>query len=135
MVGEGRSSALGGLDLGDVVAERARRGLVQAAGAGGVAEGVLVGGNLTVLAATVGTSGARAARGGIAVLEDVSESPYRLDRALTQLVRSGWFDGVRGVADRLNALVPLAQEHGVVGEHETQRHALSLAGRRSAAGQ
>lgn len=67
-------------------------------GVGGVAEGVLVGGNLTVLAATVGTPGARAARGGIAVLEDVSESPYRLDRALTQLVRSGWFDGVRGVA-------------------------------------
>jgi muramoyltetrapeptide carboxypeptidase len=33
----------------------------------------------------------------LAVLEDVGESPYRLDRTLTHLLRSGWFDGVRGI--------------------------------------
>jgi muramoyltetrapeptide carboxypeptidase len=64
----------------------------------GVVEGVLVGGNLTVLASSAGTSLVRPARDGIALLEDVGERPYRLDRALTQLLRSGWLDGVRGIA-------------------------------------
>lgn len=64
---------------------------------GGRAEGVLVGGNLAVLAADVGTQTSLPARGCIAVLEDVNEDPYRLDRLLTQLLRSGWFDGVRGI--------------------------------------
>ena len=65
---------------------------------GGRAEGVLLGGNLTVLAASAGTEATRPAAGGIAFLEDVGEQPYRVDRMLTQLLRSGWFDGVRGVA-------------------------------------
>ncbi len=64
---------------------------------GGRAEGVLVGGNLAVLAADVGTATSLPAHGCIAVLEDVNEDPYRLDRLLTQLLRSGWLDGVRGV--------------------------------------
>ncbi len=63
----------------------------------GRAEGVLVGGNLTVLAAGVGTPYCRPAAGGIVLLEDVGERPWRLDRALTQLLSSGWFDEVRGV--------------------------------------
>ena len=63
----------------------------------GRAEGVLVGGNLTLLSAGVGTAAQVTAEGCIALLEDVGEDLYRLDRALTQLVRSGWFDGVRGV--------------------------------------
>jgi muramoyltetrapeptide carboxypeptidase len=65
--------------------------------AGGIAEGVLVGGNLMVLSADVGTPTSRPAHGGIVVIEDVNEEPYRIDRHLTHLVRSGWFDGVRGV--------------------------------------
>ncbi len=64
---------------------------------GGRAEGVLVGGNVAVLAAEVGTPTAHPADGCIALLEDVGEEVYRLDRLLTQLLRSGWFDGVRGV--------------------------------------
>jgi muramoyltetrapeptide carboxypeptidase len=64
----------------------------------GVAEGSLVGGNLTVLAAGLGTAFSRPAAGGIALLEDVDEPPFRLDRVVTQLLRSGWFEGVRGVA-------------------------------------
>ena len=59
---------------------------------------MLVGGNLTVLASSAGTSLVRPAQDGIALLEDVGERPYRLDRALTQLLRSGWLDGVRGIA-------------------------------------
>ncbi|MEZ5091264.1 DUF4031 domain-containing protein [Nocardioides sp.] len=64
----------------------------------GEATGPLVGGNLTVLAAAAGTRGVHPARDSIALLEDVNEAPYRLDRLLTQLLRSGWFEGVRGVA-------------------------------------
>lgn len=67
-------------------------------GGGGRASGVLVGGNLCVLAAGAGTPEVRPAQDSIAVLEDLGESPYRLDRLLTQLLRSGWFDGVRGIA-------------------------------------
>lgn len=64
---------------------------------GGRATGVLVGGNLAMLTAEVGTSFSRPAAGGIVVIEDVGEEPYRIDRMLTQLVRSGWFGGVAGV--------------------------------------
>lgn len=67
-------------------------------GGGGRAEGVLVGGNLTMLAALAGSSYGHPARDSIAVLEDVGEQPYRLDRALTQLVACGWLTGVRGIA-------------------------------------
>lgn len=63
----------------------------------GAAEGVLVGGNLALLAAGVGTPGTMTAAGSIVVLEDVAEDLYRVDRLLTQLLRSGWFDGVLGV--------------------------------------
>ncbi len=66
-------------------------------GVPGEAEGVLVGGNLTVLATSAGTPLTHGAADSIAVLEDVGEEPYRLDRSLTQLLRSGWFEGVRGV--------------------------------------
>ena len=64
---------------------------------GGTADGVLVGGNLMVLSTEAGTPTSRPAGGGIVVLEDVNEEPYRIDRHLTHLMRSGWFDGVRGV--------------------------------------
>src|SRR5699024_9735359 len=65
---------------------------------GGRARGRLVGGNLSVLAAGIGTGESRPAHNGIVVLEDVDEEPYRLDRLLTQLLRSGWFDEAAGLA-------------------------------------
>jgi muramoyltetrapeptide carboxypeptidase len=64
---------------------------------GGQADGVLVGGNLALVAAEAGTPNRMPAAGSIAVLEDVREPAYRLDRLLTQLLRSGWFDQVHGV--------------------------------------
>ncbi|MBC9728673.1 LD-carboxypeptidase [Streptomyces sp. TRM68367] len=64
----------------------------------GRARGVTLGGCLSLLAAELGTPHARpSARGGLLCLEDVREEPYRLDRYLTQLLRAGWLDGVRGV--------------------------------------
>lgn len=63
----------------------------------GTARGVTCGGTLTLLAAAAGTPDLRPASGGIVLLEDVDEAPYRIDRLLTQLVRAGWFDGAVGV--------------------------------------
>ncbi len=66
---------------------------------GGRATGVLHGGNLSVLAGTLGSAAPpRRPTPGIALLEDVTEEPYQLDRYLTQLRRAGWFDHVTGVA-------------------------------------
>nr|WP_156722371.1 LD-carboxypeptidase [Streptomyces apocyni] len=65
----------------------------------GRAAGVTLGGCLALLAADLGTAHARrSARGGLLCLEDTGEEPYRIDRALTQLLRSGFLDGVAGIA-------------------------------------
>jgi muramoyltetrapeptide carboxypeptidase len=63
----------------------------------GTARGITMGGNLSLLAATLGSAASKPAAGAIVLLEDVTEQPYRIDRLLTQLLRSGWFDGVVGV--------------------------------------
>jgi muramoyltetrapeptide carboxypeptidase len=62
----------------------------------GVAEGRLRGGNLALLASSIGTP-TYAPPVGVVVLEDVNEEGYRVDRLLTHLLRSGWFDQVTGV--------------------------------------
>ena len=64
----------------------------------GRAEGVLLGGNLTLLAGSVGTGHRPDLRGAILLLEDVTDEPYRIDRYLVQLKRAGWLDGIAGVA-------------------------------------
>lgn len=64
---------------------------------GGTAEGRLVGGNLALLTALVGTTDAPDLRGAILFLEDVAEAPYRLDRMLVQLRSAGLLDGVAGI--------------------------------------
>lgn len=66
--------------------------------AGGAAEGRLVGGNLSLVAATLGTPYAIDARGAILFLEEVGEAPYRVDRLLSQLRLAGVLDGVAGIA-------------------------------------
>ncbi|MFC9681718.1 LD-carboxypeptidase [Streptomyces sp. NPDC056948] len=98
----------------------------------GRTRGVTLGGCLSLLASDLGTPHAHAAaRGGLLLIEDVGESPYRLDRYLTQLLRGGWLDGVAGIvlgswatcgpyedlravfADRLGGLgVPVVEEFG-----------------------
>jgi muramoyltetrapeptide carboxypeptidase len=64
---------------------------------GGRASGRLLGGNLALLAASLGTPTSLVPDGDVVVLEDVGEDAYRLDRLVTQLLRAGWFDGVAGV--------------------------------------
>lgn len=63
----------------------------------GRVDGVLVGGNVALLATGLGTADSMPAADSIAVLEDIGEEVYRLDRLLTQLLRAGWFDRVRGI--------------------------------------
>ncbi|HEU4556745.1 MAG TPA: LD-carboxypeptidase, partial [Longimicrobium sp.] len=65
---------------------------------GGVAEGRLVGGNLSLIAATLGTPFAIRSEGAILFLEEVGEAPYRVDRLLQQLRLAGVLDGVAGIA-------------------------------------
>ena len=56
----------------------------------GEASGVLVGGTLTQLVASLGTPWAfDPPAGSILFVEDVNERPYRLDRMLTQLIHGG----------------------------------------------
>ncbi|MEV4109580.1 LD-carboxypeptidase [Nonomuraea sp. NPDC049695] len=69
------------------------RALVQ-----GRAEGVLAGGNLSLLASMCGTRWQPSFAGKLAFLEDIGEEPYRIDRMLTQLLQAGALDGVRGIA-------------------------------------
>ncbi|MGX1273290.1 S66 peptidase family protein [Streptomyces phaeoluteigriseus] len=65
----------------------------------GRARGITLGGCLALLATGYGTPHTRpGARGGLLLLEDVGERPYAVDRALTQLLRTGWLDGVAGIA-------------------------------------
>lgn len=65
----------------------------------GVARGVTVGGCASVLAAELCVPSARPdVAGGILLIEDVAEDRYRLDRVFSQLRRSGWLDGVAGIA-------------------------------------
>lgn len=63
----------------------------------GFASGRLAGGNLSLIAALVGTPYAIDFRDAIVVLEDVDEPPYRIDRMLTQLRLADAFAGARGV--------------------------------------
>ncbi|NUT10476.1 MAG: LD-carboxypeptidase [Nonomuraea sp.] len=63
----------------------------------GRAEGVLTGGNLSLLASMCGTRYQPSFDGRLVLLEDIGEEPYRIDRMLTQLLQAGAFDGVRGI--------------------------------------
>ena len=63
----------------------------------GVATGPLVGGNLSVLCALVGTPYAARMKGAIAFFEDINEAPYRVGRMFTQLLQSGDLPGAAGV--------------------------------------
>ena len=64
---------------------------------GGKARGRLLGGNLSLICATMGTPYAIQPRGTILLLEDVNEAPYRVDRMLSQLHLAGVLDAVSGV--------------------------------------
>ena len=63
----------------------------------GVATGQLVGGNLSLVVALMGTPYEIETRGRILFIEDVGEEPYRIDRMLTQLRLAGKLDQAAGI--------------------------------------
>lgn len=64
---------------------------------GGRAEGITCGGNLSLLAGSVGTDTAWIPDGGIWLLEDETESEGRIDTMLTHLRRAGYFARAAGI--------------------------------------
>ncbi|MDR6711908.1 muramoyltetrapeptide carboxypeptidase [Pseudomonas hunanensis] len=82
----------------------------------GVASGQLVGGNLSLLGATIGTLAEVETQDSILFIEDVNEPLFRVDRLLTQLRLAGKLDGVRGVlvgdfaGITVAAMTPLLQD-------------------------
>ena len=63
----------------------------------GTAEGLLIGGCLTVVVAMIGTPWEPLLDGRILFLEDTGEKAYRIDRMLTQLRQSGALGRVAGI--------------------------------------
>jgi len=63
----------------------------------GKAEGILTGGCLSIIAASIGTPYEIKTEGKILFLEDRGEPPYRLDRMLTHLSLAGKLQSVSGV--------------------------------------
>jgi len=65
--------------------------------ASGCAEGILTGGNLSVLASTLGSPYEIDTNNRILFLEDINEEAYRLDRAFTALSLAGKFRDCSGI--------------------------------------
>ena len=63
----------------------------------GKAEGALCGGNLSLLAASLGTPWEIDTKGKILFLEDIGEKTYRIDSMLTQLRNAGKFRDCAGI--------------------------------------
>jgi muramoyltetrapeptide carboxypeptidase len=64
----------------------------------GLADGPLLGGNLSVFSHLLGTPYLPPLDGAVLCLEDVGERPYRLDRLWTHLRLAGVFDRIAGIA-------------------------------------
>jgi muramoyltetrapeptide carboxypeptidase len=63
----------------------------------GTGEGILYGGCLSLLVASLGTAHEIRTAGTILFIEDVNARPYQIDRMLMQLKLAGKFNGVRGI--------------------------------------
>ena len=85
-------SALNGLSEWALQPNSETKALVE-----GSAEGVLYGGCLSILVASLGTPYEIRTAGTILLIEDVATKPYQIDRMLMQLKLAGKFADVRGI--------------------------------------
>lgn len=85
-------SALQGLSKWDLEPDAAVKSLVE-----GSAEGILYGGCLSMLVASLGTPYEIRTAGTILFIEDVATKPYQIDRMLMQLKLAGKFADVQGI--------------------------------------
>lgn len=65
--------------------------------AGGVAQGELVGGNLSLIRSGIGTKFELDVKGKILLIEDIDEEPYQVDELLNHLKMARKFDEVAGI--------------------------------------
>ncbi|MBI5324057.1 MAG: LD-carboxypeptidase [Ignavibacteriae bacterium] len=65
--------------------------------ASGVAEGTLVGGNLTMIISTLGTPYEIDTKGKILLIEEVQEEPYKIDKMLSHLWLAGKLQDAAGI--------------------------------------
>lgn len=81
----------------------------------GDAEGLLYGGCLSILAASLGTPFEIHTKGKIFFLEDVTTKPYQIDRMLMQLKYAGKLDGVAGLifGEMLGCAQPGGQDYAL----------------------
>ena len=81
----------------------------------GKADGVLYGGCLSLLAASVGTEYEAQTDGTVLFLEDVNARPYQLDRMLMQLRHAGKLDKVKGIVfgEMLDCVQPGGQDYSL----------------------
>jgi len=63
----------------------------------GNAKGILFGGNLAVLCGLIGTTYMKVPENGILFIEDIAESPYKIDRMMWQLKLSGILKKISGL--------------------------------------
>jgi muramoyltetrapeptide carboxypeptidase len=94
----------------------------------GRARGRLLGGNLSVLSAMVGTGYLPDFRGAILFLEDTNEAEYRIDRMLTQLEQGGILRSVAGVVfgQCTNCRNPVADYSGYTIDQVLDQHFAGL---------
>jgi muramoyltetrapeptide carboxypeptidase len=85
-------AALGGRSEWTLGPEAGAKALVE-----GVGEGMLYGGCLSMLAASLGTPYEIRTVGTILFVEDLAAKPYQIDRMLMQLKLAGKLEGVRGI--------------------------------------
>lgn len=74
----------------------------------GRTQGVLLGGNLTILGSLLGTPYFPDLENGLLFIEEVHEAAYRVDRLLTQLRESGVLNGVAGIL--IGQSIPVSSE-------------------------
>ncbi|MEP6745549.1 MAG: LD-carboxypeptidase [Gemmatimonadota bacterium] len=90
----------------------------------GVAEGPLVGGNLTLLQCLIGTRWFPELRGAILFFEDVGEDVYSIDRMLSHLTLAGKLQGVAGVMVGRFTELKKGGEDGAMGVDQVLAHHL-----------
>lgn len=83
--------------------------------AGGSAEGILYGGCLSMLVASIGTPHEIRTSGTILFLEDVNAKPFQIDRMLMHLKLAGKLNGVRGIifGEMLDCVQPTGQTYSL----------------------
>lgn len=94
----------------------------------GTAEGILIGGNLSLLSSTMGTKFEIDTAGKILLIEDINEEPRAVDRMLNQLYMAGKLQDAAGIlVGDFNNCVP--ERELSLSLEEVLDHYIKLAGR------